>query len=254
MTETKDENKALAFAEKLLGTAIDIVGAAKVEVTKNSARDPRLIALALLCRTITNFKGAMIAAHEDLIVESRTLTRCCFENLIWIGALRERGADFVKEMVDDEAANKRVLGEMTLKLSSRAGASVNDEPAQILRGHIKNLSKNFPDPKKLHVNKTTEQGVVEIAYIDYARLSLDSVHPSISALRRHLRWIQEVNRHTLMLDVVPPARPGEFFDTIKIACDALLGVSIGTNEILEATEVSNALRAIYDEYDAIFRS
>ena len=68
------------------------------------------------------------------IVEARVLARCIYENLIWIGALRERGSDFVKEMLDDEAANRQALGELTLRISRNLGGDVNDENGLTLRG------------------------------------------------------------------------------------------------------------------------
>jgi hypothetical protein len=162
---TEADTKALIFAEKLLGVAIDVVGAADVRISAHRARDPKIIALTLLCRTITNFKGAMIMARENLIVESRTLTRCCYENLIWIGALRDRGLDFVQEMLNDETANRKALGELTFELTNRAGATINEDVAQQIRTALRNLSDRFPNRKKLNVNKTAAQGPVELAYI-----------------------------------------------------------------------------------------
>lgn len=248
MAENDIRAEAFSIAEKLLGIAIDIVGDAKLEVTENTKRDPKLMALALLCRAITNFRGAMVLAREDQVVESRVLTRCCYENLLWIGALRERGADFIQDMVNDETANKRALGELTLKLTSKAGAKIDDEIAMKLRGHLRYLDKQFPNSKKLHVNEAAAQGVVELAYIEYGRLSLDSAHPSISALRRHIRWVQENNENILTLDIVPPTPPNELIGTVRSACEAILGVSIATNELLGGTRLNEALQSISNEF------
>jgi len=103
--QSPKRQSAIAFSERLLGVAIDTVASSKVEITELGARDPKIVALALLCRTISNFKGAMVMVREDLIIEAQTLTRCCYENLIWIAALRDRGSQFVNDMLNDEAAN-----------------------------------------------------------------------------------------------------------------------------------------------------
>jgi hypothetical protein len=71
------------------------------------AADPKIVAVLLLIRTLSNFRGTLILLRTDRIVEARTLTRCCFENLFTIAALREDGQRFVLEMAEDhERAGK----------------------------------------------------------------------------------------------------------------------------------------------------
>jgi len=60
MDQSEKIRAALAFGEKLLGLAIDKVGAVNLPLSPLGARDPKIVSLALLCRTISNFKGAMI--------------------------------------------------------------------------------------------------------------------------------------------------------------------------------------------------
>jgi hypothetical protein len=104
---------------------------------------------------------------------ARALCRCLYENLLWIGALRARGLDFVKDMLSDEAFNRQSLGELTLKLSKKHGADLNSSDSLTLRGIVKNIGAAFPETKKLNASKAASQGAVELAYIEYARLSLD---------------------------------------------------------------------------------
>jgi hypothetical protein len=91
------------------------------------------IGQALLCRTITNFKGAMFMVRKEAIIEARMLVRLCFENLIWVGALSSLGTSFVREMRDDEAANRRSLGELVIQLST------NSDAAQIIRQRLRDI-------------------------------------------------------------------------------------------------------------------
>ena len=46
---------------------------------------PRILALALLSRTLSNLKGVAILTERGLAVEARTLARCCYENLFMVG-------------------------------------------------------------------------------------------------------------------------------------------------------------------------
>ena len=55
-------------------------------------------------------------------------------------------------MLKDDEASRKTLGEVTLRLSSRAGADVEDEDAKLLL--ICQSHNRFPDSKKLHVDKT----------------------------------------------------------------------------------------------------
>ena len=245
---TPEETQDFQFAESLLGLAIDIVGAATVQVTAEGARDPKIVSLALLCRTITNFKGAMVMARDEQIVESRSLVRLCFENLLWVAAIRERGSDFVNDMRSDEAANKVALGELTLKLSTPDVREGTD--GQVIRTQIKRLNSAFLKPKKLNVNRAAAEGVTEKAYLSYAMLSLDAVHPSLTALNRHVHLEQEADGRYLTVSVVPPFKSKDRLATMDEACNALLGVCVGVNELLGGTAKSDAMRVLAERFQA----
>ena len=59
-----------------------------------------------------------------------------FENLfLLLGALCEQGADFVKRMRSDEAANRKTLGELSMKHLSEDAK--DGEHAQIIRTQIR---------------------------------------------------------------------------------------------------------------------
>ena len=73
MVQSEQVQSAITFSEKLLGIAIDTVGAANVSLSHLGARDPKIVSLALLCRTISNFKGAIVMVREGLVIEGRAL-------------------------------------------------------------------------------------------------------------------------------------------------------------------------------------
>ena len=76
----EEENKAFAYASRLLGVAIDVVAAAQVELSTDWAREPKIIGLALLCRSISNFRAALVLVRENNVLEARILNRCIYEN------------------------------------------------------------------------------------------------------------------------------------------------------------------------------
>lgn len=242
--------KALQYSEKLMSAAIDVVGVAKVELTQNWARDPKIVALSILCRSISNFRAAMLLVQQSHTMEARALSRCLYENLLWMGALRERGLDFVQDMLKDEAFNRQALGELTLRLSQKQGADVDSVDSLTLRNVIKDIGKAFPGSKKINAVKTAAEGAVETAYIEYSRLSLDGVHCSVTALGRHLsRDRVAENRTELVVSVEAKTSDAEGLSTILRACRALMGVAVGANEILGFTTASGQLGTLVTEWE-----
>jgi Family of unknown function (DUF5677) len=244
MVQSNRVQSAITFSEKLLGIAIGTVGAANVSLSHLGARDPKIVCLALLCRTISNFKGAIVMVREGLVVEARALTRCCYENLIWAGALNERGSEFVADMLNDDAASRKAIGQVTLKLSSRPGADNNDENGQILRDLIRQSESRFPD--RLHVDKTALGSAVGLAYATFDQLSLEAAHPTITALGRHLHSELEGDTRHPVIDVVPDVTERQLLRTVWWSCDALLGVAIAFNEIVGGTKMNDALRQAHE--------
>jgi hypothetical protein len=252
MEQSPKLQSAIAFSERLLGIAIDTVASAKIEITELGARDPKIVSLALLCRTTSNFKGAMLMVREGLVVEAQTLTRCCYENLIWIAALRERGSQFVKDMLNDEAASRKSVGQATLKLSSRSGANSEAEDAKLLRELIRQSEAQFPDGRKLHVDRTALGTAVELVYATYGQLSLGSAHPTITALGRHLRSELEGDTRHFVIHVVPDVSEKQSLRTIRWACEAFLGVIVACNEMVGGTRMNDAIRQAFDEQPRVF--
>ena len=239
---------AFKFAERLLGVAIDIVGAAKVELDETWARNPKVVGLALLCRSITNFRAAMILIRERHVVEARTLGRCLHENALWIAALRERGTEFVKAMIDDDAFNKQQIAEMTLKISRRHGANPDDETGQTLRRLARQSAERYPQAKKLAASKIAENSVIHLMYAMYQRLSLDALHCSVTALGRHLtREEVRPRQHGLTVTVEAINSDTELVDTVALLCNALVCVAITANEMIGFTSESERLTVLANE-------
>ena len=246
---TAKEEAAFAFGQELLDLAIKLAGAAALPpITSDSPRDPKIVGLTLLCRSITNFRGALVLARSDHAVESRALVRLIFENFFFVAALCERGTEFVKAMRSDEAANRKALGEQGLKRLTEDAK--NGEHGQIIRTQIRGLLAEFPKPKKFgSVSSVAAETVAGTAYLSYAVLSMDG-HPSITSLRRHLQWDLEGDTRFLTLNVVPRFSEKERLATVDEACAALLGVCVGVNQLLNGTSQSDTLREIVERFES----
>ena len=82
----------------------------------------------------------MASTREGLVVEARILTRCCFENSLWIGGLAGHGDEFVRAMFDDEARSRKVRGEFIL----REAYELDEKVEQRLRAQLRDINKRSP--------------------------------------------------------------------------------------------------------------
>jgi hypothetical protein len=85
-----EEQETLEFADKLYASAMNVVGAATGPIDNKWNRDPKIIGLTILCRTLSTFKAALILVRANQVMEARMLARPLYENCLWIAALRER--------------------------------------------------------------------------------------------------------------------------------------------------------------------
>ena len=87
------------IATRFLAAVLD-----QPRVTKHGLYDPNFLAYLLLCRTRSNFAAAILLTKQRMIVEARTLARCCFENAFLVAGLREQGRAFADRMKEDDEA------------------------------------------------------------------------------------------------------------------------------------------------------
>jgi hypothetical protein len=236
---TDAERRAFALAEEVHGLAVGIVDAAIAEVVFEGEGDPKVYGLTLLCRSISNFRGALTMARLDQAVESRTLVRSCFENLFLVDQLRKDGAGFVKKMRSHEAKIRILLGHLALKHHGSAESPFG----QIVRDLIK--SERLMSPEKLAVSDTAE-GEMEKRYLAYLLLSHDAAHAlSLVALERHFQ-LHQGGRMTM--NVIPSFLPGERLATLDMACDAVLGACMGISLVLGVTSQNEVVHALSERF------
>ena len=241
----------LAFADRLIALAHAIFGEAKIDITEKLFGEPKILSLALLCRTVGNFKGVVALTREGLVVEARTLTRSCYENLYCMAALIEQGDDFVKTLHHDQLRSFRSQGEFLLEGidSEHIG---DEEFVEQLRVRVKEIKSRWPKANFVTPKQTIKHSVLKQSYLLYSKLSGDAAHPSILALKRHLVRLVENGEQVMGLDVNPPERGNELADTIDLACNAMIGTCVAANQILgHLPAVNDDLQRLFIEYGAL---
>jgi hypothetical protein len=190
----------------------------------------------------------LVQAEHPHVLEANALVRLLYENLLWMAALKERGSDFVQEMLDDEAFNRKALAELTLQLNRTQGGDISGPAALKLRNLLRDQSQRFPKPKKLNARQTAAVGGVEMAYQEYLRLSLDAVHCSVTALGYHLSSEHTPGKSELVLSVVPNVPPGGALSTVLHACRALIAAARAADELVGSTTAGATLAELEVEF------
>jgi hypothetical protein len=233
----------LGHAQRLGDVALEIVAQCDRLDTTKGARDPKVIALALLSRSLGHFKAIPRLLEIGLIVEARTLTRCIFENLFMQGRLAEQGDAFVQRMADDTAKSRQSRGGWVLGwLDEQEGDSPYEEG---LRETMDKLRTLYPKPRAINYAEITRDGSLKNTYLWYKQLSSDAAHPTLEALTRH---ITKEGDGSLLVSVEPVPSEKDTLDTMEWACQALMGVMVGADQIAGPVKGGEKLPALCDEF------
>jgi hypothetical protein len=231
-----------AFAEKLHKVGLDIFATAAVPVTYKGFSDEKVLALTLLARTNSNLKAALLLLREKHIVEARTITRCCYENLYWVVRLLDDGHAFVRKMVDDEMTHRKNRGEFIFE----NGLTLETDVEARLRAFLKDANKQFAAAKTLHPKQVAGKSVVGTSYLVYGQLSSDAAHPSVTALNRYV--VPHTQDDVGGIDVNPIVKDEEIEQTLEFLCLAAMHVCVAVNQMIGGTEGGKALNGLADEF------
>jgi Family of unknown function (DUF5677) len=234
------------YAQKLAESAFLIIGECDNFSTLAGRKDPKVLALALLCRTLGHFKGVFRLLEIDLVVDARTLTRCCFENLFWQGELAEKGATFVEAMVHDEVSSQQSRARLVLAWAAEKEGSVPFE--EKLKVRMDQLKERYPKKRPINLADVARQSALKDAYVWFKQLSSDAAHPSGSSLARH---VTKQDDGSFLISVEPVPIEKEVLDTMQFACQALLGVSVGANQIAGPVKAGEQLAPLFEEFLAL---
>jgi len=236
----------MTFAEKLGRIGYEIFDTASVKVTEKGFADVKILALALLARTTSNLKGALILLAENRIVEARTITRCVFENQFWVVGLLEEGDKFATRMLHDEMSRRKGRSELIFQ-----HVELDNEVETKLREYLKNTKKDFNKAKTLNPKEVASMGALANTYIFYGQLSSDSAHPSVDALNRYI--VSHFEDDIDGIDVEPKVKVSEKTDTVDLLSLAVIGVYVAVNQVLHGAGNGYDLTQTADEYSALVK-
>jgi hypothetical protein len=130
-------------------TGLDILAGAPATVTEKRLADPKVLAIMLMSRTLSNFKGVFMLMDNNLVVEVRILARCCFENSFWIAGLHAQGDKFARTMLQDEMRSRRARGGLALSKKTQLLEHIEKRPKEHLRSINKKVARRqVPQSKR----------------------------------------------------------------------------------------------------------
>jgi hypothetical protein len=235
------------FIEKLMRAGYGLLGQAQVPIGEDEAANPKIVALAILSRCLSSAKGVTVLLRAGLIVEGRILARSCFECMFCICGLLTHGVDFVESMSDDDRTGKRMRGEFLLN-NSEWLIGQDKEFEEKLRAQVSEIKNKWPQAKLLSPKQTALRSQVGPAYLFYSILSGDSGHCSLSALKRYLVMFEKNSEKRMGLDALPTPSEDEIADTLCMTCNAVVGVCVAMNQMLEIPAVNEQLKELFSEY------
>jgi Family of unknown function (DUF5677) len=234
------------LADNLRKTGLDIFATANLPITAKGFADEKVLALALLARTLSNLMGTLALLREKRIVEARTIARCCYENLFWVVGLIEEGEAFARRMLHDETSHRRQRGQFLFE----TGVTLDAEIEERLRAWLRNANERLAGAKPLNPKQVAALGRdVGRTYIFYSQLSADAAHPSLTALNRYV--VPHTPDEVGGIDVEPIVTDKEIEETLELLCQAVMGVLVGVNQMLGGTKGGEALNGLADAYVAL---
>jgi hypothetical protein len=208
-----------------------------------------VVALTLLARTLGHFQATAQLLGSKHVVEARTLTRCCWENLFWIAALSKKGDEFVKAMELDDAANRMKRANNLLQW-----ARTQDQPLDFLEkleAFHTGVKEKHGKVGAIRHEQAAKDGGVGDGYQIYRELSSDAAHPSAVSLSRHVTWSGPESGQIFTVHALPTLDAREIEDTLEVLCSAMLGVIVAANEITGGTAAGEPLTALADHFKAM---
>jgi hypothetical protein len=239
----------LALGHRLYEKGKAIFDHSSVLESEAGTKDPKVVALTLLARTMGNFQAAVLLLDNGHIVEARAMARCCWENMFWIASLEKKGDEFIKAMELDDAASRMKRANGLLEWSKAQNQKYDF--AERLETFRKGYKEEHGKPDSINHKQAADDGGVGQGYIIYRELSGDAAHPSATSLSRHVTWDGEGDTAQFTVHALPVDEPGAADDALELACNPLLVVCVAANEIVGGVEAGERLTKLFEDFTAL---
>jgi hypothetical protein len=236
------ENQWFGFVDRLYAVGNDIAENIRLEDPENAP----VLGAALLMRTLAHIRATVILLRNDCIVEARTITRCCFENSLFVAALAREGEKFVQDMKNQELSMRKSRGELLIRDTA-------DQPEHAgkveLREYLRQIANEIDKRPSLDPKGVSLRGSLALSYNFYARLSADAAHPTFTSLDRHIDKL--LSGDSKGFSVNPVCEPDEGADTLALLAQAVIGVLIGVNEMWAQPKEAEAMNELLAEFSRL---
>ena len=177
----------------------------------------QVLGATLLMRTLGHSRATIILLRSGCFVEARTITRCCFENSLFVAALARDGEKFVQDMKNHELSMRKARGEALMRDTA-------DQPGKMeLREYLRQIANEIDKRPSLAPKGVSQRGSLALSYNFYALLSADAAHPTFTSLDRHIDKLQ--NGDPKGFSVNPVCERSEGADTLALLAHPVLGCS-----------------------------
>lgn len=202
------------------------VAASATAIAKTNSLDPKTVSVRVLLRSCEMFQGVILLAERGMVAEGRTLARSVLEGAFAIAALLTNPTGFMEMLEQDNQASRLHQAKFIKAQNLIAAGATRDKLQEV----IDSIGKaDFMSPKKV-----AALGPLVSLYLEYQRLSDDSVHVSARSLHRHVNrngegWCYKLG----------PATQDEIASTLHWAISGVVAIGVGITELLE-DKVGNA--------------
>jgi len=210
-----------------MGLGVSMSEQANPDASTGEEHLVKLWAIALLCRTTNNFAGMHLLLEDNLIVEARTLVRCCYENLFRMSYLVAKGYDAVEVWIGEYNTSTKKVGNELLAWQRRQVDVLKE--ADEFDTFMEEVNKR--ETANSGFAAQADAGGVRDQYITYRMLSADSAHPTMEVLSRHGRI--ETDDSLTISGASLWSDEDEDIDTWELACLAVIQVYSGADTILK---------------------
>jgi uncharacterized protein DUF5677 len=235
--------RIFAVSDSVAETANEMVSQCELPVTEHGIYDPNVLAYLLLCRTRSNFAGAILLTRQRMIVEARTLARCCFENAFLVAGLRVQGREFSERMKEDDEAGRK----NRLKFA-RDSETIYESLEPEMRQAVDTALTGLERPGLLSPKGAAKVGAFKELYLAYSQFSGDAAHPTLTALARY--WRRDAN-NAVEIIVSPEPSKDELDQTLLFAAMSVLGILGTLDEMFGRVPAGRVLPTISVEIQAI---
>jgi hypothetical protein len=236
------ENQWFGFVERLYAVGNDIAENIRLEDPENA----QVLGATLLMRTLAHIRATVILLRNGCIVEARAITRCCFENSLFVAALAREGEKFVQDMKNQELSMRKSRGELLMR-------DTTDQPEPAgkveLREYLRQIANEIDKRPSLDPKGVSLRGNLALSYNLYALLSADAAHPTFTSLDRHIDKLP--NGDAKGFSVNPVSEPSEGADTLALLAQAVIGVLIGVNEMWAQPTEAETINELLAEFSRL---